>query len=112
MTGPEVFLPKEDIRLRVAELAEAIDKDYAGRGELLVIGVLKGAFIFLADLIRSLHVPSTVDFVVISSYGSGQKSSGNFLIRKDMGDPVEKPLRTPEIISTLSDSMAILPPRP
>jgi len=80
----EVLLPKEDIRLRVAELAEAIDRDYAGRGELLVIGVLKGAFIFLADLIRSVHVPISVDFVVISSYGSGQKSSGNFLIKKDI----------------------------
>lgn len=79
----EVLLPREDIRLRVSELAEAIDRDYAGR-ELLVIGVLKGAFVFLADLIRSLHIPVSVDFVVVSSYGSGQKSSGKFLIKKDI----------------------------
>jgi len=82
-SATEILLPKEDILRRVAELAAMIDKDYAGR-DLLVIGVLKGAFIFLADLVRSLHISSSVDFVMISSYGSGRESSGNVVIKKDI----------------------------
>lgn len=86
-SATEVLLPEEDIRRRVAELAAMIDRDYEGR-ELLVIGILKGAFIFLADLIRCLHVSASVDFVMISSYGCGTESSGNILIRKDIDTPV------------------------
>jgi hypoxanthine phosphoribosyltransferase len=82
-SATEILLPKEDILRRVAELAAMIDRDYAGM-ELLVIGVLKGAFIFLADLIRALHIPSSVDFVMISSYGSGRESSGSVVIKKDI----------------------------
>jgi hypoxanthine phosphoribosyltransferase len=84
---PGVFLPKEDIMRRVGELAAVINNDYAGR-ELLVVGILKGSFIFMADLIRLISVPSTLDFVRISSYGSNTASSGNIVISKDMETPV------------------------
>lgn len=80
----EVLFPKDIIARRVRELAEDISRDYAG-GELIVVGILKGAFIFMADLIRSLKVPCQVDFVQLASYGSGTVSSGQVAIRKDIG---------------------------
>ncbi len=72
---PVVLLTKEQIAKRVHELADRISAEYAGR-ELLVVGVLKGSWIFLADLVRLLTVPVTVDFVMASSYGAGTDSSG------------------------------------
>jgi len=80
----DVLLSKEVIERRVRELGEEISRDYAGR-ELVVVGVLKGAFIFMADLIRSLRVPCMVDFAQLASYGSGSVSSGEVIIRKDIG---------------------------
>ena len=74
---------KEDIDKIVAELAHRISKDYENR-DLVLIGVLKGAFIFLADLIRCLTVSSKVDFVRLASYGSGTSSSGNVRMRKEL----------------------------
>jgi hypoxanthine phosphoribosyltransferase len=79
----EVLLPKEEIMRRVAELAARITMDYAGK-ELLAVGILKGAFIFLADLIRFLQIPTTVDFARIASYGGGTASSGRIVIDKDV----------------------------
>jgi len=76
----EVLYPREQIRKRVGELAVEISRDYEGR-ELIVIGILKGAFIFVADLIRCLSIPCRVDFVRLASYGSGAASSGNAALR-------------------------------
>jgi hypoxanthine phosphoribosyltransferase len=72
---PVVLLTQEQIASRVRELAEQISADYADRG-LLVIGVLKGSWIFLADLVRLIAVPVTVDFMMASSYGASTESSG------------------------------------
>ena len=83
----EVLFSKDVIEQRVRELAEEISRDYAG-GELIVVGILKGAFIFMADLIRSFKVPCQVDFAQLASYGSGTVSSGDMVIRKDIGLPI------------------------
>jgi hypoxanthine phosphoribosyltransferase len=83
----EVLFSKDVIEQRVRELAEEISRDYAGR-ELIVVGILKGAFIFMADLVRSFKIPCQVDFAQLTSYGSGTVSSGNVVIRKDIGLPI------------------------
>jgi len=85
---PAVLLTKEQIANRVRELAEQISADFAGR-ELLVIGVLKGSWIFLADLVRLITVPVTVDFMMASSYGAGTDSSGEVKIVLDLKAPVD-----------------------
>lgn len=85
--NPEVLFPKAIIDTRVRELARQISCDYAGR-ELLIVGVLNGAFIFMADLIRSLDIPCRVDFVRLASYGSGSISSGEVRITKDLETPI------------------------
>jgi hypoxanthine phosphoribosyltransferase len=79
----EILFSREAIHQRVGELAGDIDRQYAGN-ELVVIGVLKGAFIFMADLIRRLQLSSVVDFVRIASYGSGSASSGQVTMTKDI----------------------------
>jgi hypoxanthine phosphoribosyltransferase len=73
---PPVLISESDIAARVDELAAAITADYADIGEIVLIGVLKGSFIFLADLSRRLHVPRTIEFIAISSYGNSSKSDG------------------------------------
>jgi hypoxanthine phosphoribosyltransferase len=83
----EVLFPKRIIEARVRELAGQISRDYAGR-ELLIVGVLNGAFIFMADLIRSLAIPCRVDFVRLASYGSCTVSSGEVRIAKDLETPI------------------------
>lgn len=79
----EVLYPKDVIEKRVRELAGTISRDYEGK-ELIVIGILKGAFIFMADLIRCLSVPCRVDFVRLASYGEGTSSSGRVVMTKDI----------------------------
>jgi hypoxanthine phosphoribosyltransferase len=79
----EVLVPAEDLSRRVEELAAEVSRDYAGR-DLVLIGVLKGAVFFLADLMRALTVPCEVDFMAISSYGSATRSSGVVRILKDL----------------------------
>jgi hypoxanthine phosphoribosyltransferase len=86
--SPAVLLTKEQIAARVRELAEQISADFAGR-ELLVVGVLKGSWVFLADLVRQMTVPLCVDFIMASSYGSGTDSSGVVKIVFDLKSPVE-----------------------
>ncbi len=85
--SPAVLLTKEQIDGRVRELAVQISTDYAGR-ELLAVGVLKGSWIFLADLVRFMTIPVTVDFMMASSYGSGTDSSGTVRIVLDLKSPV------------------------
>jgi hypoxanthine phosphoribosyltransferase len=83
-----VFLTPSEISGRVFEMAGEISRDYTGR-EILVIGVLKGAFVFMADLIRALSVPCRTDFIRAASYGAGAESSGKIVITKDVELPVE-----------------------
>jgi hypoxanthine phosphoribosyltransferase len=78
-----VLLTEEQIHARLGELAARIDSDYAGRDPLLV-GVLKGAVMVMADLTRHLHAALEVDWMAVSSYGSGTKSSGVVRILKDL----------------------------
>ncbi len=79
----KVLVTAEDIQRRVTELAAEIDRDYAGR-DVLLVGVLKGAVMVMADLARALHLPAQMDWMAVSSYGSGTKSSGVVRILKDL----------------------------
>ena len=81
-------MSEEDLERRVAELGAEISRDYAGR-DLLLIGVLKGAVPFLADLMRTLEVDCEVDFMAVSSYGSATDSSGVVRILKDLDASIE-----------------------
>jgi len=82
------LLSQEQIAFLVKDLADQISRDYAGR-ELVLVCILKGAFMFLADLIRHLRVPAQVDFVRLASYGSGTKTSGRVEITKDIEISIE-----------------------
>jgi len=84
----ETLVPREDLVRRVAELGEEISRDYEGR-DLMMVGVLKGAVLFLADLMRHLSVPCEIDFMAVSSYGSQTDSSGVVRILKDLDAPIE-----------------------
>src|SRR6267154_4083457 len=79
----KVLITTEQLQGRITELAAAIDADYANR-ELLLVGVLKGAVMVMADLARAMHLPVTMDWMAVSSYGSGTKSSGVVRILKDL----------------------------
>jgi hypoxanthine phosphoribosyltransferase len=79
----EVIFPRAAIQKRVQELADQISLDYAG-SDLVIIGILKGAFIFMADLIRMMNIPIKVDFVRVASYGAGAESSGKVVMTKDI----------------------------
>ena len=83
-----VLLTEEQIKERVAQLGAAIDRDCAGK-EPLLISVLRGSFVFMADLVRSITLPCTVDFMAVSSYGSGTTSSGQVKIVKDLSEQIE-----------------------
>lgn len=79
----KIMLTEEQIRARVKELAKKIEKDYQGK-KLLVVGVLKGAVVFVSDLIRYIDLDIELDFMSVSSYGSSTKSSGVVKIIKDL----------------------------
>ena len=83
----KVLFTEQQIQQRVRELAEEISQDYAGKN-VLIVGLLKGAFLVVADLARNLTVENQVDFMVCSSYGAGTTSSGSIKLKKDIGiDP-------------------------
>jgi hypoxanthine phosphoribosyltransferase len=92
-SGLEVLFSREQIRERVLEIGRQIDHDYAGE-TIVLVGVLKGAAIFLADLARSISVDNTFDFVAVSSYGKGARTSGAVKLIKDLDQPVEDILDT------------------
>jgi len=92
-TNLEVLLSEADIKRRVAELGKQIAADYADK-DLVVVGVLKGSCVFLADLIRAIDLPLTIDFMAVSSYKDATKSSGDVEILKD----VSQPLRGKDVI--------------
>ena len=84
----DVLIDEDRLRARVVELGEEISADYAGR-DLLLIGVLKGAVFFMADLMRTLGIPCEIDFMAISSYGAQTDSSGVVRILKDLDINIE-----------------------
>ena len=79
---------KQDLEETVARLGREITKDYQGKTPVLV-AVLKGAFIFMADLVRAIEIPCTVDFMVVSSYGKSTQTSGSVKIIKDLDTNIE-----------------------
>lgn len=89
MSTPVVLISEEEIQARVAELAAQISDDYADTDELVMVGVLKGAFMFLADLSRKLTIPRTIEFIAVSSYGSGSKATGAVRLVMDVRGNIE-----------------------
>lgn len=83
-----VRITEAEIAARVAELGAQISRDYEGK-DLFLVGILKGATLFMADLVRHIEVPLSFDFVAISSYGADTKTSGVVRILKDLDEPVE-----------------------
>ena len=84
-----VLIPSEKIQERLAEVARHIDRDYEGVDPLLLVGVLKGAYVLMADLARHVSIPTSVDFMAVSSYGSSTRSSGVVRILKDLDTEIE-----------------------
>jgi len=84
----EILVPSDKLQARVAELGAAISRDYVGK-DLLLLAVLKGSVLFLADLMRQIAVPHEIDFMATSSYGSAFESSGVVRILKDLDQSVE-----------------------
>lgn len=85
----EVLIPRDAIARRVAELAREIRADAGPDTPVHLVAVLKGAFIFLADLLRAFEGPVTCDFLAVSSYGGGTSSSGQVRLTKDLDHPIE-----------------------
>ncbi|HQG13910.1 MAG TPA: phosphoribosyltransferase family protein, partial [bacterium] len=82
----DILVSEEEIKRRIGEIAAAVDRDFAG-DDLVVVGVLKGSFIFMADLVRRIRMPLTCDFLRVSSY-SGDVSTGAVRMEFDMTQPV------------------------
>ena len=84
----EVLVSEKQLKKRIKEMAEEITRDYAGKAPLMV-GILRGSVIFMADLVRQIDLPITMDFMVVSSYGAGTVSSGLVNIKKDLEEDIE-----------------------
>ncbi|MDT8419083.1 MAG: hypoxanthine phosphoribosyltransferase [Desulfuromonadales bacterium] len=84
----KILFSREQIAREIERLGREISADYKGR-EVMLIGVLKGSFLFVADLIRALQVPAVIDFVRLASYGSGTQSSGIIEFRKELEMPIK-----------------------
>ena len=83
-----ILVGAEDLDRRIRELGAEISRDYEGK-DLLLLGILKGAVLFLSDLLRQIEVPAEVDFMAVASYGTATKSSGVVQILKDLEGPIE-----------------------
>ena len=83
-----ILLTHEQLQKRAAELGAAISADFAGKDPIFV-GVLKGCFVFMADLMRYVNIPCSVDFMAVSSYGSGTSTTGAVKINKDLNQNIE-----------------------
>ncbi|TSA10656.1 MAG: hypoxanthine phosphoribosyltransferase [Deltaproteobacteria bacterium] len=118
MCEKELVFTRDVIQERIKELGKEISGDYAGR-ELVLIGVLNGAFVFMADLMRSLDIPVQVDFVRLASYGSKTESTGEVRFTKDIELPitdknvlvVEDIIDTGHTLSYFNDIIALHKPR-
>ena len=84
----KVLISEKEIQDKIKEMAELISRDYLGK-KILLVGILKGAVVFLADLCRQLDVPAQIDFMAVSSYGSSTASSGVVRILKDLDEEIE-----------------------
>jgi len=89
MQSPKTLISEVEIKQRVDELAGQISLDYADEGELVMIGVLKGSFIFLADLARRLSIPRNIEFIAVSSYEQGSIRSGAVRLVMDVRRSIE-----------------------
>jgi hypoxanthine phosphoribosyltransferase len=89
MPSLKVLLSAEQIHKRITELGAEIDGDYPLGEPVYLIAVLKGAFIFMADLARAMKTPARIEFIGISSYGKGKTSSGQVQLTKDLDAPIE-----------------------
>ena len=83
----EILFSEEQLASRVNEIARQITQDYQGK-EIVLISVLRGSFVFMADLCRRIDLPCTVDFMAVSSYGSGTSSTGQVQITKDLSSDI------------------------
>lgn len=84
----EVLFDEEKLKKRIAEMGAEMTRDYAGK-EPILVSVLRGSYIFMADLTRNIDLSCTVDFMAVSSYGAGTSSSGQVKIIKDLSDDIE-----------------------
>ncbi|MHB1000253.1 MAG: hypoxanthine phosphoribosyltransferase [Armatimonadota bacterium] len=82
-----ILITEQQISDRIHDLGEQISRDYLGK-DLILVGILKGAFIFLADLSRNISIPLSIDFVALSSYGSSTVSTGKVIIEKSLGTDI------------------------
>ena len=85
----EVLFDEKALQARIQELGQLITDDYSDGRPLVLVGVLKGSFLFLADLCRAIDLPVEIDFLGLSSYGDGQESSGVVQVTQDLSRPVE-----------------------
>lgn len=85
----EVMYSAEDIADRIRELGSQITAEYAGK-DLVLVGVLKGSCVFMADLMRAIDLPMTIDFMAVSSYKDGTRSTGDVEILKDLSNPIRE----------------------
>jgi len=99
----ELVLSRETISRRIQELGQEISQA-VGDDELVIIGILKGAFIFMADLVRALNVPAKLDFVRLKSYGSLTESSGQVSITKDVEPDIELRGRKVLVVEDIVDT--------
>ena len=88
MDKPKVIIPREEIANKVAEIATQLRKDYRGKNPLL-IGILKGSFVFLSDLVRATNIPVEVEFIRISSYGASKETSGKIKLVQGLKIPIK-----------------------
>lgn len=88
MEEVDILFTEQELQEKVKELGQAITRDYAGK-EILVLGILNGAFIFMADLVRKIDLPLQLDFMDVSSYGASTVSSGEVRIMKDLEYSIE-----------------------
>jgi len=84
---PRVFIPREEIEKKVAELADELRRDYQDKHPIL-IGILKGSFVFMSDLIRKLDIPVEIYFIMLSSYGAGRETSGKIKLLQRVKTPI------------------------
>jgi hypoxanthine phosphoribosyltransferase len=113
------LIPPSDIARRVRELGQSIADDYRDRPQVMLVGILNGAFIFLADLVRELDFPHAIDFLRVASYGSSTETTGVVQIRKDLDQSptdrhviiVEDIVDTGLTLSFLFDHLAASRPR-
>jgi hypoxanthine phosphoribosyltransferase len=85
----ETLIRSEEVQARVKELAEEIERDYPPGDEIHLVGVLKGGFMFMSDLVRSMSARVTLDFIAVSSYGKGTHTSGEVRLLKDLDSRLE-----------------------